>query len=296
MPAAPRPPSIREVTFEGHAAVELAAAGARLVVVHDVGPRIAWFGPARGDNLLFWDTAGTHARGSWRLRGGHRLWLTRPLADETEETYTPDNEPCRVRRLRDGVEVTAPPDASRLVKRLTIRARDGAFRVEHALTNAGDMLWSGGIWGLTCTRPRRGTTYGIPLGAGGDWDVFAIVVPRRWGGHSSRVADPQLRFTEACLVLRPGGRESKRMVQAPRGLIGMTDPSQRVSFVKHAAYDAAAAYPLGTNIAYYLGEKNFMVEMETMGPIRQLLPGATMVHVETWSLRAPIDWLAGGWD
>src|SRR5829696_5072986 len=105
---------IANILHDGLAAVELVDRGVRLVIVHQVGPRIAWFG--KRDNLLFWDTKGIHRRGDWRLRGGHRLWMTRPLADESEETYCADNAPCRVQRLADGVRVMAPPDPSRIEK------------------------------------------------------------------------------------------------------------------------------------------------------------------------------------
>src|SRR5437870_3151754 len=119
-----------------------------MVVVHEIGPRIASFGfgglGGPRDNLLYWNDAGDVGRGHWRLRGGHRLWLTRPLADETEETYAPDDVRCRVRRMRDGVVVTAPPDAARLEKSLSVREHRGAWIIEHRVRNVGDMMWSGG--------------------------------------------------------------------------------------------------------------------------------------------------------
>src|SRR4051812_12738011 len=87
-PAMPRPRGtrlaprssvrVRDVEFAGHAALELIADGIRMIVVHDVGPRIAWFGFTSRDSLLFWDEPESRARGAWRLYGGHRLWLARP--------------------------------------------------------------------------------------------------------------------------------------------------------------------------------------------------------------------------
>jgi hypothetical protein len=282
---------IREIVHEGLAAVELVHARSRLVVVHEVGPRIAWFGPQGGENLLYWDREGTRRRGAWSLRGGHRLWLTRPGADESEETYGPDDAPCRVRSRAQGVIVSAPPDAQRLERSLAIAATKGGFVVEHRLRNAGDMLWAGGAWGLTCTRPRRGTTYGVPFGPPTAWDVVTIVIPRRWGGeHTARVDDPQIATHEHGVVLRPRGLETKRMIQAAPGVIGMTDPRAGTSFVKRAAFDAHATYPLATNLAFYVGPDNFMVELETMSPQRTLGPGESLVHREAWSLVAPIDW------
>ncbi|MBA3462586.1 MAG: hypothetical protein H0T46_21700 [Deltaproteobacteria bacterium] len=82
---------IPSVEFQGHAAIELVDAGTRMVLVHDVGPRIAAFGRADSESLLFWDSAGLHSRNDWKLYGGHRLWVTRPDADESEETYAPHN-------------------------------------------------------------------------------------------------------------------------------------------------------------------------------------------------------------
>ncbi|HEU0034962.1 MAG TPA: hypothetical protein VFQ53_30260 [Kofleriaceae bacterium] len=279
---------IKDASHAGLAAIEVVHRRTRLVVVHEVGPRIAWFGAVGGANLLFWDDANEHARGGWRLRGGHRLWVTRPLADEAEETYAPDNVACRVRRTGDRIAITAPPDPSRIEKTLAIRTTDDGFVVEHRLRNTGDMLWSGGAWALTCTKPARDTRYRIPLD-GGDpgWDVVRVVIPRRWGGtHTSRLADPQFAFTDDALEFRARGDEAKRMVFAPRGTLEMVDPA-RGTFVKSAPVIADAAYPEQTNLAVYLGPKRFMVELETMSPIVSVRPGRTLVHVETWRYQEP---------
>ncbi len=277
-------PRYRTIDHLGQPAIELVAHGDRLVAVHGVGPRIAWFGAPRGDNLLFWDDAGAHRRGAWQLRGGHRLWTTRPGADEAEDTYATDNAPCRIRRLRDGVAIHAPADAARLEKSLVIRAGARGWTIEHRLRNAGDMLWSGGLWGLTCTRPSRATRYAIPLGGGPPaWDVVTLVIPRRWGGgHTSRLVDPQLTLTEDELRATPRGAEAKRLVRAPRGTLIMRDP-ERGTFTKTSDFDPHAAYPHASNVAIYLAPGRFMVELETMSPIRTIAPGEILSHVERWA-------------
>lgn len=282
---------ISAVEHSGLAAIEIVERRTRVVIVHAIGPRIAWFGFVDRDNLLFWDEAGQHTRGDWRLYGGHRLWTTRPGADESEEAYSPDNRPCRVRELGGGIAVVAPPDRSQLEKTLVVRADGPDWIVEHRIRNTGDMLWSGGAWALTCTAPRtgtRGTRYHIPLD-GGDprWDLFTMVVPRRWGGtHRSRLADPQFQILEDEIVIRARGAEAKRMVFAPRGTLRMSDPL-RGELTKRAAPVRGGAYPLGTNLAVYLAPQSFMVELETMSPIVTLSPGASLSHVERWTLRPP---------
>lgn len=255
-----------------------------MVVVHSVGPRIAWFG-AR-ENLLYWDDAGEHRAGEWRLYGGHRLWVTRPGADESAEVQAPDNEPCRVERLPDGVVLTAPPTVGGIVKSLAIQRVDRDWQLTHRISNVGNLLWSGGAWALTCTLPRESTVYRIPLRGGpSTWDVTTIVIPTAWGGsHTSRLDDPQFTFTADAMELRARSDEGKRMLLAPKGVLEMTD--ERGLFRKVTLFDQTATYPLDTNVAVYVGPQRFMVELETMGPLRTLAPGHSLEHVEKWSLEA----------
>jgi hypothetical protein len=285
---------VRRLSFAGLAAVELRTRKIRLVTLCERGPRIAFLGRPGGDNLLYW-APGRHRRGAWDLMGGHRLWAARPGADEAEETYAPDNAPAAVAVRAGGFTVTGAVDLVHRIRRgFTVRAL-GADRVSvtHFLRNESDMLWSGGLWALTCTAPSARTTYTIPLGDGSAWDYATVVAFRTWGGgHGGRgFDDPQFALTRDALVLRPAGRENKRMVKADAGIVALHDPRRRLLFAKHAAYDPAGNYPLGTNLALYVGPGNFMVEMESMGPTATLKPGEVLEHRETWVLadavRAP---------
>ncbi|HEY5551589.1 MAG TPA: hypothetical protein VIK52_06865 [Opitutaceae bacterium] len=279
---------IRRISFKSDRAVELRTRALRLVAVISRGPRIAFLGTPDGENLLYWNP-GTHRRGKWDLMGGHRLWTARPGADESEETYFADNEPCTVELARDGFTITAPVESvSCLQRSVRIRAT-AADRVviEHSVRNTGSMLWSGGLWALTCTAPTEGSVYSAPLGDGTSWDYATVVAFRTWGGDqgAKRFDDPQFSFTSEQFVLRPSGQENKRMLKADSGILAMHDPARGTLFAKHASYVPTAAYPLGTNLAFYVGPKNFMVEMESMGPSATLKPGDTLRHTETWVLR-----------
>lgn len=283
---------IERTTFEGLEAYQVVTDSTRLIVVTQIGPRIASFGKVSGRNLLFWDSKEQHRRGAWILRGGHRIWMTRPWADETEEAYLPDSEECDITIGKHTLQVSAAPDlVFKLRKTLTIKQESsGSFLVENTILNQSDMLWSGGVWSLTATLPNDSCSYGIPLGDGTDWDVFNVVVAKKWAGHTSPVNDKQIEFTEDCLVIHPQGRESKRMLQAPRGVIGMTDRSEKITFIKQTPYYRDAKYPLGTNIAFYIGPKNMMVEMESMSAQKVLRPADQLVAVERWVLTPAIDW------
>jgi len=281
---------VTETRFKGLRAVDVRTGPVRMVVVVEVGPRIAFYGKPRGKNLLFWD-AEMRGRNDWLLRGGHRVWTTRPLADESEESYRPDNRPCKVRRRKSSLTVLGAVDPeTRLQRGFTIREiSPRVLMVDNFVVNLSEMLWSGGVWALTCIDPSGRKDYIIPLGEpDSDWDCFAVVYPRRWAGHSSKVDDPQISLRDEFLILRPQGKETKRMVQAPRGIIGARVPKERYCFFKRSAYYPAGRYPLNCNVAFYVGPGNFMVELETMGAERTLRPRQIAHNIETWHMTAPV--------
>ncbi len=285
--------TIKKTDFSGLEAVEIVTSKLRAVIVTSMGPRIAHFGTRNGRNLLFWDHVNKYGRDQWRLMGGHRIWSTRPMGDETVEAYADDNGPCTVKISMRGVDVLGSVHpVFRISKSIGIKVMaDDTLQIENRINNESELVWSGGVWSLTCTLPKATTSYGIPLGREGAWDIFSLVIPKRWaGGNFSKVNDKALRFTEDCLILRPKGKVSKRMVQAPQGLIGMTDPTEKISFLKHSPYIESVQYPWNCNIAYFSGKKNFMVEMEHMGPEQCVLPGGHTSTQEKWTLRSPVDW------
>lgn len=273
--------------FQGVEAVTLTTDTVRLVAVSQYGPRIASFGLVDGPNLFLWKP-GKYRRGGWDLRGGHRVWVTRPGADENEDTYATDNERCEVELFEDGFRLTgAENPVNRTRRGFAVRVLDGGLlEVENFVQNTSDMLYSGGIWALTCTVPAKGTRYAIPLGDGSEWDAFRMVYFRRWGGHGEGgFADTQMKFLPDLLVIEPRGLENKRMIESHHGIIAMSDPARSVTFAKKVPHDVSAPCPMGCNLAFYIGPKNFMVEMESMGPERTLRPGETLRHVERWVLR-----------
>ncbi len=278
----------RRIRYRRDPAVELRTRALRLVVVTGRGPRIAHLSQPGGANLLLW-APGKYRRNQWDLLGGHRLWLTRPGADESEETYFPDLRRCLVEIKRGALTVTTPRDpATRLVRGLTIRvlAAD-RLEVEHFVRNESDMLWSGGLWGLTCTVPNRTTTYTIPLADGSAWDTAGMTFFKKWGGsHTGAYNDPQFTLTADGVVLRAQGTENKRAFRAAPGIIAMHDPDRRVLFAKRSLFLPGADYPLASNLAVYTGPGSFMVEMETMSPHATLRPGEGLTHAECWVLRA----------
>ncbi len=276
----------KKTSFAGHEAIEIITKQVKLIAITDCGPRIAFFGKAAGDNLLFWDEQDL-GRADWKLRGGHRVWSARPGADESEDAYRADNAPCEVEEQEGWLYLRGEKDPLTNTRRtIGVKAEaDGRLLVDSAIANEGDMLYSCSVWALTCTLPTKGTRYGMPLGDGSEWDAFRLVMFKKWGGgHTSRLDDPQIQVNQEMMIVEPQGIETKRMIEAPHGIMAMDVPDQNTTFVKKVGYKKGANYPLGCNLAFYVGPDNFMVEMETMGPEVTLKPGETASHLESWLL------------
>jgi len=278
---------LSHINYEGKDAIELTTRALRLVAVHEYGPRIAFLGKPKGENLLLW-APGKYGRNKWDLGGGHRVWIARPGADECEETYAPDNGVCEVAEHKNGFRLTSAEDKTNCTRRgMDVKVLDDdMLQMDNFVTNTGDMLFSGSVWALTCTVPQKGTLYGVPIGDNSKWDCFNMVFFKWWGGgHTGLYNDPAVTIKNNVIVVDPKGSENKRMIQADAGIIAMSDVARKVTFAKKVKYDPAAKYPLGCNIAFYTGPKRFMVEMETMGAEVTLKPGETAHNVETWVLK-----------
>jgi len=274
-----------ESEFNGVSSVEIVTDKARIVITTGIGPRIAFLGKPNGGNLLLWEP-GKYFRNNWELIGGHRVWVTRPFADECEDTYYLDTGKCEVVKTDSGWIVTAPIDPANNTRRgIAVTAKsENLFEIDNFLTNAGDMLFSGGVWALTCTIPSSSSKYAIPLSNGGVWDFCKVVLFARWDGHVGNINDDQFSYTSDMMILSPKGKENKRMIMAEQGIIAMHDPDRDILFAKKSVYDPNGRYPHECNLAVYVGPENFMVEMETMGSESTVRPGDTIHNYETWVL------------
>jgi hypothetical protein len=277
---------INNILMDGLQALELLTRSVRMVVVTELGPRIAFLGKPGSDNLFYWKNDAIGREG-WRLLGGHRVWITRPGADESEDAYAVDNDLCSVEVENETINVcSAIHPVHKTRHGFKIRcSSDDTFQVTSYITNIGPMLYSGGVWAATCINPAGGKQFVIPLGDRRlSWDLVKIVIPRTFASHTSPIHDDQFSYSEDFVVISPNGIESKRMIMAPQGIIAMTWPQNNLSFLKQADYNPNGQYPMGCNLAFFIGPDNYMVEMETFGEEQTILPGTSIEHTETWRL------------
>lgn len=284
---------IVKTSFGGLNAIDISTKAAKLIVVTGMGPRIAWLSYKDSGNLLYWEKDGI-TRGEWRLMGGHRLWASRPMGDEAEDAYAEDNQPCTVEEDAGALIVTGGVHPFLKIQRgvKITPMTDETFEVTGFIKNCSDMLYSAGIWSLTCVDPRGGKQFGVPLGdIRLNWDIAKVIIPRSWGGHASRLDDAQIGFTRDCIVLKPSGVKTKRMLMASLGIIAMTWPEKNISFLQRARFDPRAVYPVDCNLAFYAAPDCQFVEMEIMGGQETIPPGGSLQMPMIWKFSSRVlDW------
>jgi hypothetical protein len=273
-----------KITYDGFEALQISTAKAKMVLVYGSGPRIAYFG-TNEDNFFYWDKDAVKNK-DWRLRGGHRVWITRPMADESVDAYMADNEACDLQIEGNVITATSPPNEIFAISRgMRIEVlSDTVFKVVNFVKNEGNLIYSGGVWSPTCINPD-GKKVVIPLGEDTTWDIVKIVIPRKFAGNTVLLNDPQVTFSEEAMTVVPEGIVSKRCVKAPQGKISAVWEEKSLTFTKHSAYISNGNYPNdGCNIAVFVGLDNWMVELETFGVDQPIIPGQTVFNEETWEL------------
>lgn len=263
--------TIEPTCFGGAAEAWRCTAGRlELIVVTSFGPRILSLRFEGGPNLLYNDTTDFRV-GAWRLYGGHRF----TVAPESEASYLPDNAPCDV-RIEDDRMVIRAPSPDRLGRSLEIQAtpdRPG-FVLRHSLRNLGSDPWHGAVWAVTC----------VP--ATGKFVVSQTSRPPRfWTVSGQRYADAssrQWRNVDGWFLIEPTGEKGKVGLNCPDSLLAWLGP-HGTFVIQGPARDARATYPDdGCNVEVFTCAD--YLELETLGPLTTLLPGAELVHEEHWQV------------
>ncbi len=272
--------------FNGLACRWLDNGRVRLAVTTGVGPRIVFCGVAGGVNLLAEtpEVALDGPHGPVRLFGGHRLWYGPEIA---ERTYWPDDQPVTAEEVPDGARFVAPPDAFGVVKELTLTLDANAARVTvgHTLRNGGAAALELAPWALTMV-PLGGVAllpqpFG-PVDAGG-------LLPNRfltlW--PYSEPTDPRLVWGNRIMLLRG--------TAAPPNKLGYRNTHGWLAhwfagtmLIKEFAPQLDGAHPdNGCNAECYVNAR--FMEVESLGALTTLQPGASVAHDEGWRFHEGID-------
>lgn len=256
----------------------------------DVGPRIVHYGFCGRENMLYEvaTDAGKAGGSDFRLYGGHRLWVW----PEVARTYFPDNRPVDVSGEGDVVRFTSPVEdcspGTCLQKEFVVALETSGSRVQidHIIKNRGADKTELAVWCPTMMRPGGRAILPLPPRAAMDTDHFQSVGPLTLWSFTD-LADSRWTFGTEFIQLqqqqKPSGRFSEQMT-------GIFNPagwgayySAGMLFVKKATPIAGARYPdFGCNFEIFTNPE--FLELETLSPIVELMPGETASHAETWAL------------
>ena len=252
----------------------------KLIASLNFGPRIIYFGLDGQSNIFYehpLDAEFLCTDAGWRLYGGLRLWF----APESEMTYWPDNAPVEYELLEDGLVLKQALDEYLGVRkeiRISFTDRPDTIDVEFEIENCSDIPLSGAPWAVTAVRPD-GILH-IPFSG----EVLNMSPDRflsLWG--STSLADERLSFTPNELIVKPLPMDEyfKIGVNCPDGYVRYD--INGLSYIKTFNYSRELLYPdNNVNVEVYCCRQ--MMEIETLGALRTILPGEKVSHGERWRL------------
>jgi len=269
--------------FHGEETLVLENEHLRVEVLATAGPQIVRVQLAgSSENVLgevpdvCWDTPW----GRYRLRGGHRLW------------FAPENPPLTSAPDEDGLSVEERPDGLRLERlepqsmlRKTIEfelASDrAAIKLRHGLRNEGEATVEHAPWAITLL-PLGGTAI-LPQQRGPITDNELLPNRALTFWPYSSVSDSRLELGDDLVLVRG--------LSAPQFKIGYLNRAGWVAYLRDGILLQKSFDPqperkhadMGSNAEVYCDERS--LELETLGPLSLLEPGAEAWHEERWQLK-----------
>jgi hypothetical protein len=255
-----------------------------LVVTGDVGPRIIRFGFVGGENEFkeYESMLGQTGGQEWRIYGGHRLWYA---PEDSRRTYYADNSPVRCEEHPGFLRVIQPPETGTgIQKEMDVRLSLGQahVRVTHRLRNTGWQALTLAPWALSVMAP--GGTAVIPLPPRGRHPELLRPTSTIVLWPYSDLSDPRWTWGRQYVLLRQDVRANtpqKAGYLAPDGWVAYV----RAGHLFLVRFDPVpgALYPdLGSAVETWTDAD--MLELETLGPLVRLEPGAVAAHTEHWFL------------
>ena len=256
-----------------------------VIITLDVGPRIISYRPIQGRSVfkLVHEEAGKSKEDVWKIRGGHRLWTApEDFGKEDSLCYALDNS-----EVEHSIEDELTVRVSNLIEKPAKIRREMIVRlektnpkvtVEHRITNEGGMPLEIAPWALSV------------MAEGG----FAVLSQPPQGTH------PEDYLPDRCIVAWPftdlsderfrvGARMiSLRQTHRPPFKIGLRHSEGWAAyilgdhlFMKNVPFIEGESYPdFGSNFETFTNTE--FLELETLGPLKRISAGETLVHNESW--------------
>ncbi|MCO5183324.1 MAG: hypothetical protein M9918_21965 [Anaerolineae bacterium] len=255
----------------------------RLEYLTQAGPRIVRLSRANSAENLFAEVPDVNwptSEGTFNIFGGHRLWHAPEVGNRTD---LPDNSGVVVSSDNGRVQLSRSADKSGIAKAMSIQLHHdaAAVTVNHTLRN--DNGWPVQLAPWAITQMRLGGTAIFP--------------------QQTEPLDRDGLLPNRALVLWPYARWDDARFQPSPDVIRVVGTAQPVAFKmgmmnRHGwlayvhgdtcfrkTFTPQPDQPhadLGCNSEIYV--KDAFLELETLGPLVTLRPGASASHKEVWEL------------
>jgi hypothetical protein len=280
----PGPLKIETVNYGGWPnCIRVSNGEIELVATTDVGPRIIRLGFVGGQNLFknYPEALGRIGDPEWHNYGGHRLWHA---PEVFPRSYAPDNEP--VQHAWDGhtLVLANSEGHNRLDKemRVTVSLTSPCVEVAHRIVNRNPWPIELAPWALSVMAPGGRAVYPQE-----DYrphpDELAPARPLvLW--HFTDMTDPRWTWGRKYIQLR---QDPAATTKQKVGFLNKQGWAAYLlggdALVIRYPYDPTAVYAdMGCNTQTYTDPD--MLEVETLGPLVDLEPGAHVDHLESWIL------------
>ncbi|MBI4843007.1 MAG: hypothetical protein HY809_01605 [Nitrospirae bacterium] len=274
--------TIKKISFAGwENCVQISNGVVDLVATTDVGPRIIRYGFVGKKNELcvIKSTKGMTGGDEWRIYGGHRLWHS---PEDRVRTYVPDNSPVAWHEIQDGIKLSQDVERLTGIKKemeITLSSDSTEVHLLHRLINKGNAPVELSVWSLTAM--ATGGTEIIP-NTGKDTGLLPNRIISLW--PYSELNDPRLFLRNKYIMLRqdPAVQQPFKLgIPNEKGWAAYFNNNHL--FIKHCKHREGSLYP-DFGVSYETYVNDFMLEMETLSPLKSMAPGSSAEHVETWKL------------
>lgn len=254
-----------------------------LVAPSEIGPRIVRYGFAGGQNVFhnFPHALGKSGEPQWQNRGGHRLWV----APEQMLSKALDNSPVEVTAEDFRLLIRQPtePESGMAKEIEIILAPQGTgVTARHRVINRNPWPVRFAPWALSVMRPGGTAIAALPPRFRHDERLLPTNPLVMWG--YTDFSDPRWRFTRRFVLLRqdPGATAPQKTGLFTEHAWAAYSINDEL-FVKRARARADEEYPdYGCSVEIFTNQN--MLEIETLGPLRVVEPGAAVEHTEEWTL------------
>lgn len=273
---------VHKISYAGWAnCVQVSNGIVDIIATTDVGPRIIRFGFV-GDVNEFCEKAdqvGKTGGDEWYIYGGHRLWHS---PEAKPRSYMPDNNPVAWSLIDDGIKLSQDTEPETHIKKemeVMLCPDKACVKVVHRLINKG--LWPVKLapWALTVVATGGKEIVPQPQK---DTGLLANRVLALW--PYSKMNDHRVYWGDKYItLLQDPNCEPPFKFGIPNEDGWAAYVNHNHMFVKRYQHKADAVYPdFGVSFETYTTD--FMTEIESLGPLVELQPEASVEHVEEWML------------